>query len=167
MLLGYEVVEDTATFLARVQVRARGGGGDATRRCPSERPRSCPPPALRADARQEGRALRRGGQSARSLSTDAVSHASLCVLAGGGFRPGAWKSIDSLVRHQLVFRRNNQWQRSRNGFERGQMQCDEFSLTDKGVKFLKVMLEKFPEEDHDAGGAGGGRWSAPSSASRW
>ena len=87
-------------------------------------------------------------------------------FAGGGFRPGAWKSIDSLVRHQFVFRRNNQWQRSRNGFERGQMQCDEFSLTDKGVKFLKVMLEKFPEEDHDAGGAGGGRWSAPSSASR-
>ena len=73
----------------------------------------------------------------------------------------AWRSINSLERHQFVKRVSNQWQRAQNDFQRGQMSHDEFSLTDKGVRFLNVMLKKFGEGDDYAGGAGGER-SAPS-----
>ena len=52
---------------------------------------------------------------------------------------------------------SNQWQRAQNDFQRGQMSHDEFSLTDKGVRFLNVMLKKFGEGDDYAGGAGGER----------
>lgn len=63
---------------------------------------------------------------------------------------GAWKSIDTLVKHDLITRKNSCRYNANAGGMRS-LEPDKFTLTDNGKLFIDALLQRYPDIERNRG----------------